>query len=256
MEITTALQQLAKCSHESLPVVSVYFNTQWPDRYQRAEAARANLAQDLTRLEQRGRRLLDEATPAPTAGVALFTCRGADLWVEFPSPMPFENEFTIADRPALRQLARLDAESTNALVVLLDAHAARICEVVLGEFLAEVDFGAQAATPPRGWGQLRYRRQAKRDVERHYREVADYLSAYLTKRPSTSIVLSGPEEVLAAFRAPCYAICPSRAGVNWRPVASTPAGRAVPGSRAASCRPAPLRRHRPRRPARSPWRWA
>lgn len=220
MEITEALQQLAKFSHQAFPVVSVYFNTQWSDRHERAqstaflashlrqaraldlasEAASRSLTEDLARIEQWGRRLISDTNQAPIASAALFTCSGADLWVEFPSPMPFENEFTIADRPALRQLIRLDAEYTNALVVLLDAYGARICEVVLGEFLAETDFGVQTAKPRRNWGHLRYRRQAKADVHRHYREVAEYLTTSITKRPSTSIVLSGPDDAVGAVR--------------------------------------------------------
>ena len=39
MEITKELQRLAKFSHPTFPVISVYFKTQWADRYQRAEAA-------------------------------------------------------------------------------------------------------------------------------------------------------------------------------------------------------------------------
>ena len=73
---------------------------------------------------------------------------GADLWVELPAPIPFEDEFTVADRPALRQLARLDEDYTNALVVLVDSRAARICEVVLGGFLAETDFASEVPWPP------------------------------------------------------------------------------------------------------------
>ena len=65
-------------------------------------------------------------------GVALFACSAADLWVECPSPIPFEDEFTIADRPMLRQLAHLDEDYTNALFVMVDTRAARIYEVVLG----------------------------------------------------------------------------------------------------------------------------
>src|SRR5262249_34834576 len=51
-----------------------------------------------------------------------------------------EDEFTIADRPTLRQLARLDAEYTNALLVMVDSRAARIYEVVLGGLFGETDF--------------------------------------------------------------------------------------------------------------------
>jgi hypothetical protein len=160
MEITNELQQLAKFSDPILPVISVYLRTQWPDRAQRAEdiaflnkhlrqvralsleseAARRSLERDLARIEQRAATLLNEDPQATVAGVALFACSEADLCVEFPSPILFENEFTIMDRPALRQLGRLDADYTNALVVLMDAYSARVCEVVLGGLRTEAYF--------------------------------------------------------------------------------------------------------------------
>jgi hypothetical protein len=70
MEITAALHELAKFSTETLPVISVYLNTQWRDQHQReraatfltrhlrqadlltvdTEAARQSLKEDLARL--------------------------------------------------------------------------------------------------------------------------------------------------------------------------------------------------------------
>jgi hypothetical protein len=144
MEITKELQQLAKFSDTVLPVISVYVKTPRSDHAQRAEsytflnrhlrqtraltlesdAARQSFARDLSRLEQWAATLLHEPPPGAAAGMALFACSDANLWVEFPSPIPFENEFAIMDRPALRQLACLDADYTNALVVLMDAQTA------------------------------------------------------------------------------------------------------------------------------------
>jgi peptide chain release factor subunit 1 len=220
MEITEQLQQLAKFSDRTFPVISVYIRTQWPDRSQRAEsaaflarhlrqaralaveaeAAHQSLARDLARIEHWAATLLSDTPPVTAVSFALFTCGGADVWVEFPSPIPFENEFTIADRPALRQLARLDADYTNALVVLLDAQTARVYEVVLGELLTETDFRGEAAELPIQGGQLRYRRQVRDDTQRHYREVAAYIAAYGTERPETHLILSGKDEILAHFR--------------------------------------------------------
>jgi hypothetical protein len=58
-----------------------------------------------------------------------------DLWVEFPSPLPFEDEFTIAERPMLRQLACLDDDYTNALLVLIDSRIVRVYEIGLVRIL-------------------------------------------------------------------------------------------------------------------------
>jgi peptide subunit release factor 1 (eRF1) len=220
MEITKELQQLAKFSDPVLPVISVYVKTPWADHAQRAEsltflnrhlhqarapalesdAARQSFARDLSRLEQWAATLLHEPSQSPAASVALFACSGANIWVEFPSPIPFENEFAILDRPALRQLARLDADYTNALVVLMDAQTARVCEVVLGGLLTEVYFGREDTDLAKLGGQLRYRRQIEDDAYHHYEEVAEHVRGYYTERPETDLILSGQEEVLTRFR--------------------------------------------------------
>ena len=120
--------------------------------------------------------------------------------VEFPSAAPLEYEFTIADRPALRQLARLDADYTNALVVL-EAHRARVCEVVLGEFMAETAFASGAPSAPTdGWGRVRHQREIRAHPERHYREVSEALCAYLAQWPATLVILSGQQEALTCFQ--------------------------------------------------------
>src|SRR5919206_2690709 len=117
MEITKELRALAKFTSETMPVLSVYLNTQWRDQHQRervttflerhlrqAQAlepatpeALESLTRDLERLTQWGQQHLRHPGESPMAGVALFACAGEDLWVELPSPVPFEDEFTIAD---------------------------------------------------------------------------------------------------------------------------------------------------------------
>jgi hypothetical protein len=187
MEITKELQQLAQFSDSMFPVISVYLRTQWPDQAQRAEstafldrhlrqasalevktdAARQSLERDLARIAQWATQLGSHADYAASVSVALFACAGADLWVEFPSPILFENEFSIADRPALRQLARLDADYTNALVVQIDAQTARVCEVVLEGVRTDTSFSRDDTALPNSEGQLRYRRQVQPEAYRH-----------------------------------------------------------------------------------------
>jgi peptide chain release factor subunit 1 len=222
MEITHALQDLAKFSAGPLPVLSVYLNTQWHDQHQRervttflrqktrlahmlagdAEAIRQSLEADLERIAQWGEQLVHGTGELTMPGMALFTCHGADLWVELPAPIPFEDEFTVADRPALRQLARLDEDYTNALVVLVDSRAARICEVVLGGLLAETDFASEVPGRHKqgGWAQMRYQRHVQEHMDRHHREVAAYLGTYIAAHPQTSIILSGQDDIVANFR--------------------------------------------------------
>jgi len=54
------------------------------------DAARQSLAQDLARIEQWGATLLCDSRQASAVSFALFACSGAEVWVEFPSPIPDE----------------------------------------------------------------------------------------------------------------------------------------------------------------------
>jgi peptide chain release factor subunit 1 len=222
MEITHALRQLARFSAGALPVLSVYLNTQWRDQHQREraatfltrhlrqarllsvddESARASLQADLARLADWGEHLLRGTVEIAMPGYALFACCGAELWIELPAPVPFEDEFTIADCPTLRQLARLDEDYTNALVVLVDSRAARVCEVVLGGFLSETAFANEFPGRHKqgGWAQMRYQRHVKEHMDRHHKEVAAYLTAYLTAHPQTQLILSGQDAIVTNFR--------------------------------------------------------
>jgi len=222
MEMTKELRTLAKFTAGPIPVISVYLNTQWRDPQQRARvttfferhihqaralepetaAARESLARDLERLTHWGQHHLQSTGESTMPGVALFACSAADLWVECPSPIPFEDEFTIADRPMLRQLAHLDEDYTNALFVMVDSRTARIYEVVLGGLLTEMDFAH--AVPGRhnegGWGQARYQRRVKEHMDRHHKEVAAYVTASMEAHPHTHLLVSGQEESVANFR--------------------------------------------------------
>jgi peptide chain release factor subunit 1 len=222
MEITAELHTLAKFTAGPLPVISVYLNTQWRNPHQRArtttffahhlhrawalepetEAARQSLARDLERLTHWGQQHLQRPGESPMPGVALFACAGADLWVEFPSPLPFEDEWTVADRPMLRQLARLDENYTNALLVRVDSRTAQVYEVVLGGFLAETDFASEVPGRHKqgGWAQARYQRHVQEHIERHYKEVAAYVASYMASHPHTQLILSGHDDIVAGFR--------------------------------------------------------
>ena len=203
-------------------MISLYLNTQWRDPHQHeqvtaflrthlrqaglltfdAAAASQSLREDLQRMAQWDMRLFRENSERHEPGAALFACSGADLWMEFASPMPFENEFTIADRPALRQLARLDDDYGATLVALVDSRSARICEVVFGGLQSETDMTGDV--PGRhqqgGWSQMRYQRHIKDRMDHHHKAVADYLATRLVAQPKTSVVLCGPAEIVANLR--------------------------------------------------------
>lgn len=222
MDITKTLHELAKFPASDLPVISVYLNTQWRDQHQRERVTtflrhhfrlarsiemdddrrRQSLEADLARIERWQMDLLQGNHQTSRAGIALFACQGADLWLEQPSPIPFEDEFIIANHPALRQLANLHDEFSNALVVMVDSRAARLCEVVLGGLQSETTF--EAEFPGRhkqgGWAQMRYQRHVKDHMDRHHKEVAAYLTTYITANPQTHLILGGQDTIVNNFR--------------------------------------------------------
>lgn len=222
VNLTTELHELAMFEIPELPVISVYLDTQWRDQHQHervatflkthlrqaaslvfdSETAQKSLGADLERIAQRDVKLLRGESKYHIPGLALFACSGAGLWMEIAALVPFENEFTIADRPALRQLARLDDDYGTTLVVLVDSRAARICEVVSGGLLSETDM--RGNVPGRhkqgGWSQMRYQRHIKDRMDHHHKDVADYLAAYLVAQPKTALILCGQAEIVANFR--------------------------------------------------------
>jgi peptide chain release factor subunit 1 len=222
MEITKELRELARFSAGALPVVSLYLDTQWRDQHQRvrvatfvtrhvrqarallldSDPARESLEQDLERITQWEEQRLHGMEESNMPGVALFACAAAGLWIEFPSPVPFEEEFIIADRPMLRQLARLDEDYTNALLVMIDSRAARVYEVVLGGLLRESDFANEVPGRHKqgGYAQPRYQRHVQEHIDRHHKEVAAYVAAYMETHPHTYLIVSGQQDILAHFR--------------------------------------------------------
>lgn len=222
MELSHELHTLAKFSAAEAPVISVYLNTQWHDQHQRervstfltrhireartlalhTDTARQSLARDLDRLTQWGHTLLAGTAEVSMPGVALFACAAADLWVELPAPRPFEDAFTLSDRPALRQLAHLDEDYSSALLVLVDSRAARVYEVILGGIVGEVDFTNEFPGRHKqgGWAQMRYQRHVLVHMEQHHSEVAAYVTAYLEAHPHAALILSGQQDILTHFR--------------------------------------------------------
>ncbi|MGE3536177.1 MAG: Vms1/Ankzf1 family peptidyl-tRNA hydrolase [Candidatus Tectimicrobiota bacterium] len=223
MELSEALRTLAKFPGAAGPVLSVYLHTQWYDQHQRervrifltghinqartlvlhSEEARQSLEHDLDRLAEWGQQLVAGDSTTRMPGMALFACHAANMWLEFPAARPFEDAFTLDERPALRQLAHLDEDYASALLVLIDSRSARVYEILSGGIVDEIDFSN--VFPGRhkqgGWSQMRYQRHVLEFMERHHREVAASVTAYLEAHPHTCLMLSGQQDIVANFRA-------------------------------------------------------
>src|SRR5215470_10166935 len=102
----------------------------------------------------------------------------------------------------LHQLARLDDDYTNALLVMIDSRAAHIYEVVLGGLLRESDVANEVPGRHKqgGYAQPRYQRHVQEHIDRHHKEVAAYVAAYMAAHPHTHLIVSGQHDIIAHFR--------------------------------------------------------
>ena len=222
MDLNRTLRELARLPETSLPVLSIYLNTRWDNEHQRERVrlflqeklkharfmveevpgALESLEADTARITQYVEALVKQQVDVAYDGIALFACHGTGLWRIFRSSVPFENQFVVARRPALRQLCVLSDEYESALVVLVDSKSARIFEVALGGLIRELDLEAPDF-PGRhkqgGWAQMRYQRHIKDHMDRHHKAVAEYLARLLEQRRNAHVLLNGQEEILANF---------------------------------------------------------
>lgn len=142
-------------------------------------------------------------------GLAVFASRPAGLFELVALPRAVAPEVRIADRPALKQIARL-ASTRQAWIVLIDRRHARILSGTgagLVEHLRIEDAVAgrhdQSPSHARdqgGTSHERHRRSADKDVGDHLRGVAAGLRRLTADDACTDVVLGGPPEAVAQFR--------------------------------------------------------
>ena len=220
MDLHARLTELGKIDRAPGPVVSVYLNTRWADEHQRnrvriflknqlTEARRAPgprpATADLNWIEEQGEALVNQTAMPETHGVALFACEPLGLREVLPSRVPFENSFTVAERPQLRPLLELGEGAPSTLVVFVDAETARLVPLTptgAGEEVALVaDVPGQHSRG--GWAQMaqsRYQRHTQDHRARHFEAVVESLIGLMEGNGLRSIVLAGEPRNLAVFR--------------------------------------------------------
>jgi peptide subunit release factor 1 (eRF1) len=220
MDLHARVTELGKIDRAPGPVVSVYLDTRWADEHQRnrvriflknqlTEARRASGARpapaDLDWIEAQGDALVNQATMPEAHGVALFACEALRLREILPSRVPFENSFTVAERPQLRPLLELREGAPSSLVVFIDAESARLVPLTptgAGEEVALVaDVPGQHSRG--GWAQMaqsRYQRHTQDHRARHFEAVVESLIGLMEGHGLRSIVLAGDPRNVAVFR--------------------------------------------------------
>ena len=137
-----------------------------------------------------------------TRGVVIFSAPEEELFVPIQLPVAVEPELAIGSRPMLRQLTRLREQDRPVAIVLVDAKNARLLTSVFGRTVSEVDI-ANTELPRRhdqgGWSQANMQRHVQDHIDRHHKDVADYLGR-MVEHGRWSVIISGQDRNVANFR--------------------------------------------------------
>jgi peptide subunit release factor 1 (eRF1) len=218
MAVKDQLDRLAAFEPAPYPVVSLYLNTQ-PGQtgrdqfesfvrkefaarsrtYEAGSPERESLDTDLERITQY---LNDELDPAAN-GVALFACSAGELFETIQMTAPIERHWlSIADRPSLYPLARIESLHPRYAAVLADTNAARIMVFATGEVVAarEIRGVKTKRTSQGGWSQARYQRHIENFHVQHAKDVIDALDKIVQQENIAEIIIAGDEVVMPLLR--------------------------------------------------------
>lgn len=219
MPISEHLDQLAAFEPTTLPVVSLYLNTQ-PDQHGRANfapfirkefGASANtfalrspewlsFERDADRIRQY---LANELEPS-TNGLAIFACAGKDdffLALQLDAPLN-RNQLYVGDQPHLYTLARLYDQNRRYAVVIADTNSARIFVFGLMKTIGQEQVSSPkvSRTQVGGWSQARYQRHVRNYHLSHAKEIVEALDRTVREEGIEQIVFGGDEVIIPVLR--------------------------------------------------------
>jgi peptide chain release factor subunit 1 len=218
MAVKDQLDRLAAFEPAPYPVVSLYLNTQ-PGQtgrdqfesfvrkefaarsrtYEAGSPERESLDKDLERIAQ----YLDNELEPAANGVALFACSAGELFDTIQMTAPIERHWlSIADRPYLYPLARIESLHPRYAAVLADTNAARIMVFATGEVVAarEIRGVKTKRTSQGGWSQARYQRHIENFHVQHAKDVIDALDKIVQQENIAEIIIAGDEVVMPLLR--------------------------------------------------------
>ncbi len=214
MSVPEILDRLANFEPTSLPVLSLYLNTQ-ADQHGRDNFAsfikkefrtraktyplRSPERESFERDADRIRRYLGEELQPSTNGVAVFACSGKEDFfaaVQLTAPIE-EHRLYVYHQPHLYPLARLYDQYRRYAVLICDTNSARLFVFGFGERL---DAGAVqntkvSRTSVGGWSQARYQRHVQNYHLHHAKEVVDVLDRTVREDDIQQIILAGDEVI-------------------------------------------------------------
>jgi peptide subunit release factor 1 (eRF1) len=151
---------------------------------------------DLERIQQYLR--ADNGLP-DTQGIAIFACRGIDLFEAVRLPVVHRSRLAVDATPLVRELASVEDEFGRLLTVVLDRTSARFFEITAYQSVELLDLRADSTRGKRfhgdqdgpGWGEHSYNNRIRQEKQRHYEAIARELFAIDRRRPAHGIVLAG-----------------------------------------------------------------
>jgi peptide subunit release factor 1 (eRF1) len=209
------LLKLADFEPTSLPVLSIYLNTQ-SDQHGRTPDLQPYLDREfksLARTWQAGtpeRESFDRDTERIHAfiaghlenaanGLALFACSGKEFFetVQLAAPVR-EHRIYVYNQPHIYQLALIDDENPRYAAVFTDANRARIFVFGLGRKLDDDQIKNKTMHRVKvgGWSQARYQRRVENAQAQHAKEVAEHLVEIVREDRISQIVIAGDSETV------------------------------------------------------------
>lgn len=222
MEMRSEIKKLARMEPGPYPFFSLYLNTRWDSEQQRErirlfvknqlkkgveeakqkESWEKRFSEDQQRIDRFVEGLVRRSYEEGVDGMAIFSCSANDLFLTYPSIIPFENKFFLADQPVLGPLVRLSSQYQDTLAVMVETDSAKLFELALEGLLGE--FSIENYVPGRhdqgGWSQMRYQRHIRDHINKHHKEVSEQLIELFDTGKWKRVVLMGQDRTLANFK--------------------------------------------------------
>jgi len=155
-------------------------------------------------------------------GVALFSSTGEDVWEVFKLPLVYRNRLVVDWSPLVRQLATINDEFGDIVVVGIDRKKGRLfrislngAEEILGYFYPEATrntkFQAQegkfrqrvslagGGEVAQGFGEYGFQRMIENEMHQHFKHVSERLFDYYKENKFSWLIVGGIEQVVADF---------------------------------------------------------
>ena len=210
------LARLVAFEPTTLPVVSVYLNTQ-PDGHGRTPDTAPYLHREFKALartwapgsperhsfDRDAERIVAYAAgqiDAAANGVAIFACWGAKEFfeaIQLTTPVGDHHVYA-CPQPHLYHLARLDEQYPRYAAVLTDTNTARIFVFGLDHAISAEDVRGKKVHRVKvgGWSQARYQRRVGNAHQEHAKEVMERLAQIVRQDKISHIILAGDQVVI------------------------------------------------------------